>query len=612
MTAPASRTAEAVVTSEAWSATAFIDRGNNANARKQRRRTVAAFAGAFTDLPGWAAAPMTARLAAPVAVRGFAAWLALTNQVPVDTAYVDQVITSWGFHAALVHPSVAAAFTTTAHRIGITSNEITRQWAILAQLTAITGLCPDKLHRHRYNDARDQLIAVVGARFAGHVPNTLTTPLHGLEATLTTLGILDKAAPKPWGGDTRHDHWAALSLNAPVLTATMRRYLAQLGVSLRPGTVAVIDTSLRHLAAYLIDHHGDVTSVAQIGRTHIEGFKAWLLARPGYRGRHEPVKSTIGMRMSNLRSFFERIIEWGYPDAPTRNPVFAGDMPIKDHPLPRFLDDPDAAALLAAARKLPKVFDRVCVEVLARTGLRKGEFLGLTTDAVVQIGEGQWLRTPVGKLHTDRYIPLHPRVKTLLDEWITHRGKQPESQLLFIDRGRPIPQTRVDTAVQLAATNAGVGHVTPHQLRHTLATQAINRGMSLEAITALLGHTSMTMTLTYARIADRTVAQEYFAVSKKVEALYEPAPLPADAEGPNMRALRIESDRRLLGNGYCTRPAELGCRYETMCETCTCFATTIAFRDTLQNQHDNADAQGDTQRQRVYAKILKDLDKAAS
>ena len=202
----------------------------------------------------------------------------------------------------------------------------------------------------------------------------------------------------------------------------MRRYLAQVGVSLRPGSVAVIDTSLRHLAAYLLDNHPDVTSVAQIGRTHVEGFKAWLVARLGYRGRRQPVKSTIGMRMSNLRSFFERIIKWGYPDAPKRNPVFGGDLPIKDRPLPRFLDDPDAAALLAAARKLPGVFDRVCVEVLALTGLRKGEFLGLTIDAIVQIGEGRWLRTPIGKLHTDRYIPLHPRVETLLQEWLAHRG----------------------------------------------------------------------------------------------------------------------------------------------------------------------------------------------
>ena len=37
-----------------------------------------------------------------------------------------------------------------------------------------------------------------------------------------------------------------------------------------------------------------------------------------------------------------------------------------------------------------------------------------------------------------------------------------------------------------------------HRLRHTLATQAINRGMSLEAIAALLGHRSMRMTLIYA------------------------------------------------------------------------------------------------------------------
>ena len=62
--------------------------------------------------------------------------------------------------------------------------------------------------------------------------------------------------------------------------------------------------------------------------------------------------------------------------------------------------------------------------------------------------------------------------------------------------------------------------MTPHQLRHTLATQAINRGMPLEAIAALLGHKSMRMTMVYAKIANRTVADEYFKVSEKVEALY--------------------------------------------------------------------------------------------
>jgi integrase-like protein len=134
---------------------------------------------------------------------------------------------------------------------------------------------------------------------------------------------------------------------------------------------------------------------------------------------------------------------------------------------------------------------------------------------------------------------------------------------MFTDHGRPIPGRRVDYAVHAAAKHAGIGHVTPHQLRHTLATQAINRGMSLEAIAALLGHASLSMTMTYARIADRTVAEEYFAVTTHVDRLYNPAaPTTTTApEGPNMQRLREESTR-LLGNGTCTRPALLDCRYE--------------------------------------------------
>ena len=99
------------------------------------------------------------------------------------------------------------------------------------------------------------------------------------------------------------------------------------------------------------------------------------------------------------------------------------------------------------------------------------------------------------------------------------------------------------------------------------------------------------MTMTYARIADRTVADEYFAVSAKVEALYhQPATSPADAEGPVMARLRREH-HRMLGNGYCARPVELDCAFETICETCTYLATTIEFRPTIRRQQDDATTQ---------------------
>jgi integrase-like protein len=107
-----------------------------------------------------------------------------------------------------------------------------------------------------------------------------------------------------------------------------------------------------------------------------------------------------------------------------------------------------------------------------------------------------------------------------------------------------------------------------HRAAHTLATRMINRGMSLEAIAALLGHRSMRMALTYAASRTRTVAEEYFRVTQAVEESYESGePLPASVEGTNVRRIAAEH-RRLLGNGHCTRPTGLDCTFESVCERC--------------------------------------------
>ena len=91
--------------------------------------------------------------------------------------------------------------------------------------------------------------------------------------------------------------------------------------------------------------------------------------------------------------------------------------PQKPEPLPKFLDDRDAARLMTAARASSDPRDRLVVELLARTGMRAGELADLEADAVVQIGAGHWLRIPLGKLHNDRYVPLHPELVALLADW---------------------------------------------------------------------------------------------------------------------------------------------------------------------------------------------------
>jgi hypothetical protein len=129
--------------------------------------------------------------------------------------------------------------------------------------------------------------------------------------------------------------------------------------------------------------------------------------------------------------------------------------------------------------------------------------------------------------------------------------------------------------------------------------------MSLEAIAALLGHRSMRMTLTYARISDRTVADEYFRVTEAVEARYEGAePLPADIEGVNMRRLAAEAHRRLLGNGHCTRPVALDCQFESICERCGFFETGTEFIPILRRQRDDAENRRDAERTELFEGLL--------
>jgi integrase/recombinase XerD len=194
-----------------------------------------------------------------------------------------------------------------------------------------------------------------------------------------------------------------------------------------------------------------------------------------------------------------------------------------------------------------------------------------------------------------------------------HRSTEIRSNRLLIERNRPVTAHRIAKILRQQAADAGIGHVTAHQLRHTLATQAINRGMSLDAIAALLGHKTLAMTMVYARIADKTVANEYFAVTEKVEALYDkPRQLPSADEGTEMRKLRSEMHRRMLGNGYCARPVEMDCYFESICESCTFFVTTLDFRPTLQLQRDDAARKGQVGRQKIFDGLLARLDEQVS
>jgi hypothetical protein len=70
--------------------------------------------------------------------------------------------------------------------------------------------------------------------------------------------------------------------------------------------------------------------------------------------------------------------------------------------------------------------------------------------------------------------------------------------------------------------------------------------------------------------------------------------------------------RTMLGNGYCVRPVEMDCHFESICESCTFFVTTIEFRPTLERQRDDAAEKGQVAREQIFDGLLSRLDGEAS
>ena len=435
---------------------------------------------------GWARLGVEEQIDAVRKARSFGSWLMVTGQAVVDPRLLSSVELRLGNAARLFCAEDYRWFSGICRGLTTPEADMALQWNTLAKITAITGVPPAQIGDTEFADGRTAILDAHRARDTASSGRAMAAVFHRLRLTLFHAGrisSLHRPAQRPPVSVTG---WSVV---APGYAETARRYVEQVRLSLRPATVSHLEHDLRRFGAWLADTYPDVASCADLDRGHVEAFKTWLATHPTKRTGKPLNRVSVKNTLINLHCFFDRIAEWDYPNPPSRPLVFIGDLPIIDKPLPRFLDDAAAAKLLRIARTDPDPLSRLIVELLARTGVRIGELLALNVDAIVQIGSAYWLRIPIGKMHNDRYIPLHPQLKELLDDWITHhRPRNLRSNRLLIEHNRPITRHRVSTALHRLGDEAGIGHVTAHRLRHTLATQAINRGMSLDAIAALLGH----------------------------------------------------------------------------------------------------------------------------
>jgi len=588
---------------------------------KERRSAARSFLRHFPNPEQWLELSVEQQLRCSASHRTFVNYLFLRHLLPMPAPYILAGHHWMGDMAIrLMERETYHRYQTMAKRLGYNESDIRRQFQCLVYLMAWAQKPMDAITMGDLADFKESLKAAFAApshkrkvsRLRDGLPVHWSYQLVEMPKVLFHLGILPSRSSRQSQQKTFDERWSGIPEQ---VQATLRRYLGQLALVFQPRSLVQEECRLHRFFSWLAGAMPDITSVSEIKRCHIEAFKEYLRWLPPHPRFHRPPGATlkpetVAHTLRSLGNFFCRIAEWEWEEAPNTSLIFQRDIPPTDGPRPRFLDEKDAARFLRAAQSHPDLFTRVCGVTLLRTGLRKSEFLNLTADCIVQIGSGYWLRVPLVKFRHERYVPLHPEVKQLLEEWICQQPALQPTDFLFTRHGERIGRGRVDAAVRHIAADAGVaGKVTPHRLRHTLATLAINRGMSLESIANLLGHRSLSMTLVYARISNRTVHQEYSAVSQQLEHLCgQPSLLPATAEGPEMRQLRQETHWRLLGNGYCTRPDGVPCEYETICESCSCFVTTRDFLPTLYSQKQDADEKGHTERALIINQLIQKVE----
>jgi len=586
-----------------------------------RRMGALKFLAKFPDPRAWLSLPIGEQLRCPPRERNFVHYLFLRRLLPMPPAYIlvaQPHLSEMG--CRLMERESYQHYHGMACRLGYSESGIKRQFQSLLCLMGWAQRPMDALTLADL-DAFTSSLKSAYSELDGHwprarekdgLPRAWSAQLPELCNVLYHLGIFPSMTSNSYRGLTFEKQWRQIPTD---ISSTVRRYLQQLALSFRPRSLKQEKSRLFQFFLWLAANMPEVTTISQIQRRHIEAFKEYLhWAQPHRRPPGATMSSATKYKiLASLYYLLQRITEWQWTEAPERPIMFYQDLPPLDQPLPRFLDEAEATRFLQAARSHTDLFTRVCGITLMLTGLRKGEFLELTTDCVVQIGESYWLRVPLGKTHKDRFVPLHPEVKQVLDKWVARYPPQRSYGFLFNMYGRRIGRGKVDLAVERIAREADIpSRVTPHRLRHTLATLAINRGMPLESIAALLGHRSLWMTLVYARIGNRTVQQEYSAVTQRLEQLCnlaqssgdkEKPVIPTIAEGAQMRRLR-QDHWRLLGNGYCTRPEGVPCEYETICESCPCFSTTVEFLPILHKQRRDAEDKGQTQRAQIFNQLI--------
>ncbi|MBI1881931.1 MAG: tyrosine-type recombinase/integrase [Chloroflexi bacterium] len=341
-----------------------------------------------------------------------------------------------------------------------------------------------------------------------------------------------------------------------------------------------------HLWRWLFAHY-PIVEVADIKRQYLLDYFDDCLAK-------KYAISTINSRLHDFQAVLRYLQEQEeilVPQVLLRLP----GLKLPDR-LPRFLTDEqvrkvrdDLETRVGQVRypfqQRDALLDRAVFYLLWQGGLRRGEVENLHLDDLALAGRKVTVRD--GKGRKDRTVYLTDRAVAALQAYLERRGMG-GSDHVFLYRHRSLQKDLITSRLRAAGQRVGVS-ISAHRLRHTYATQLLNAGCRITSIQKLMGHRHLNTTMIYARVHDRTVAEDYYAAMDQIEqgldlALTEPAPTNGNGQvsdderaylleltsrlaepdlDPNRRLSLVKQMRRLLsGETSEMGPPETGLEYQ--------------------------------------------------
>lgn len=218
--------------------------------------------------------------------------------------------------------------------------------------------------------------------------------------------------------------------------------------------------------------------------------------------------SSVHRKLSCLKSFYKYQYRQNKID---RNPTEGVISPKMAKRLPVFVDEHKMDALF-----LPEydrtdfigVRNRLIMEMFYATGIRVSELVNLQ-DKNVDV-TAQTIKV-LGKRNKERIIPLTQQSIDIIEQYRELRKTRAfAADNFFVDQhGSAINRYQVYHSVHTFLSAIALDKRSPHVLRHTFATNVLNRGADLNAVKELLGHSSLASTQVYTHNTIEKLKQVY-------------------------------------------------------------------------------------------------------